>query len=88
LKAFKAEAARFMFERSKIDGFAFDVELFVIAERNGLALTEVPVTVSNTARSTVHVVRDATRLVRDLFRIRRRARLGAYQLAERATVRR
>lgn len=78
LKAFRAEAGRFIFERSKIDGFAFDVELFVIAERNGLTLAEVPVTVVNTTRSTVRVVRDALRLVRDLFRIRRWLRRGAY----------
>jgi dolichyl-phosphate beta-glucosyltransferase len=78
LKAFRAEAGRLIFERSKIDGFAFDVEVFVIAERNGLTLAEVPVTVVNTTRSTVRVVRDALRLVWDLFRIRRWSRKGAY----------
>jgi dolichyl-phosphate beta-glucosyltransferase len=78
LKAFRAEAGRLIFERSKIDGFAFDVEIFVIAERNGLTLAEVPVTVVNTTRSTVRVARDALRLVRDLFRIRRWLRRGAY----------
>jgi dolichyl-phosphate beta-glucosyltransferase len=79
LKAFDAKAARFIFERSKIDGFAFDVEVFVIAECNGLSLAEVPVTVVNTTRSTVHVASDALRLLRDLFRIRRWSRRGAYQ---------
>jgi putative flippase GtrA len=82
LKAFRSDVAREMFSRGQVDGFAFDVELFVMVERNGLALTEVPVTVTNTSRSTVNVVRDAGRLVRDLFRIRRRAREGAYQLSE------
>ncbi len=37
-----------MFSHAQIDGFAFDVELFVIVERNGLSLTELPVTVENT----------------------------------------
>jgi dolichyl-phosphate beta-glucosyltransferase len=78
LKAFAAPAAQLVFERSRIDGFAFDVEVFVIAERNGLTLEEVPVTVANTTRSTVHVARDALRLVRDLFRIRSWSRRGAY----------
>jgi putative flippase GtrA len=82
LKAFRSDTARLLFSRARIDGFAFDVELFVIVERNGLALTEVPVTVVNTSRSTVRVVRDAARLVRDLFRIRRWAREGQYQLTE------
>ena len=82
LKAFRADVGRAVFSRAQVDGFAFDVELFVIVERNGFALVEVPVTVSNASRSTVHVVRDALRLLRDLFRIRRRAREGAYQLVE------
>jgi dolichyl-phosphate beta-glucosyltransferase len=79
LKAFTAKAARIIFERSRIDGFAFDVEIFVIAERNGLSLAEVPVTVMNTTRSTVNVARDAALLVRDLFRIRRWSRQGVYE---------
>jgi hypothetical protein len=78
LKGFRADAARLVFERARIDGFAFDIEIFVIAERNGLALTEVPVRVANTARSTVRPLRDGVGLIRDLFRIRRWARAGAY----------
>jgi putative flippase GtrA len=79
LKAFRSDVAREMFARSRIDGFAFDVELFVMAERSGLSVVEVPVQVENSPRSTVKVARDAARLVRDLFRIRRWARRGAYQ---------
>jgi hypothetical protein len=78
LKAFSASAGKFIFERSRVDRFAFDVEIFVIAERNNLSLVEVPVTVANTTRSTVLVVRDTIRLVRDLFRIRRWSRRGVY----------
>ncbi len=79
LKAFRGDVARSLFGRARIDGFAFDVEVFALAERDQLAVCEVPVSVENTTRSTVHVVRDAARLVRDLFRIRRWAREGAYQ---------
>ena len=78
LKAFRSDAAKRIFELSRVDGFSFDIEVFAIVERSGLALTEVPVTVANTTRSTVSVSRDALRLVRDLFRIRRWAREGAY----------
>jgi phosphomannomutase len=78
IKAFRSDAAKLIFERSRVDGFAFDVELFVIAERNNLSLVEAPVTVSNTTRSTVRVPRDGWRLVRDLWRIRRSARAGVY----------
>ncbi len=54
-KRFAPMPRRLIFERSRVDGFAFDVELFVIVERNDLALTEAPVTVSHTTRSTVRV---------------------------------
>jgi glycosyltransferase involved in cell wall biosynthesis len=82
LKAFRSDAGRAIFERSRIDGFAFDVEAFVVAERNGFAITEVPVEVENSARSTVRIVRDAARLVRDLVRIRRWAKAGAYAIPD------
>ncbi|MCB1002700.1 MAG: glycosyltransferase, partial [Acidimicrobiales bacterium] len=78
LKAFRSDVARLLFGRSRIDGFAFDVELFHLAERYRLSLAEVPVSVANSSRSTVRVARDALRLVRDLFRIRRAARRGRY----------
>ena len=81
MKAFRSDTGRAVFEAGNIDGFAFDVEIFVIAERNGLSVTEVPVVVENSSHSTVKVVRDASRLLLDLLRIRRAAREGRYQLS-------
>jgi dolichyl-phosphate beta-glucosyltransferase len=80
LKAFRSDAARRLFGHSHIDGFAFDVEIIHLVERYGLSLVEVPVEVSNSDRSTVHVARDAVRLLIDLVRIRREGRLGRYDL--------
>lgn len=78
LKAFRGDVARSLFSRARIDGFAFDVELFHLAERDGLSVREVPVQVANAERSTVHVVRDGLLLVRDLARIVRGGRAGWY----------
>lgn len=78
LKAFRSDVAQLLFGRSRVDGFAFDVELFHLAERYRLSLAEVPVSVANSSRSTVRVARDAFHLVRDLFRIRRWAKQGRY----------
>jgi dolichyl-phosphate beta-glucosyltransferase len=80
LKAFRGEVAEVLFGHSRIDGFAFDVELIHLVERYGLRLTEVPVEVANSDRSTVHVARDALRLLIDLVRIRRAGAAGAYDL--------
>ncbi len=80
LKAFRSDVATLIFGRSRIDGFAFDVEVFHLIERFRLTMLEVPVELTNSTRSTVHVVRDTARLVRDLFRIRRAAHSGAYEV--------
>lgn len=77
-KAFRSDIARVLFGRGRVDGFAFDVELFVLVERLGFSLTEVPVHVENSDTSSVHVVRDAATLLVDLVRIARRTRAGAY----------
>ncbi len=81
LKAFRSDVAKVIFSRTYIDGFAFDVEVFHLAERYRLTLCEVPVEVVNSSRSTVHVARDTWRLIRDLFRIRRFGRRGGYEIA-------
>jgi glycosyltransferase involved in cell wall biosynthesis len=80
LKAFRSDVARVLFAKQRLDGFAFDVELFHLAERYRLSLMEVPVTLSNAQRSSVRVVNAAARMVRDLGRVRLAAARGAYDL--------
>ncbi len=78
LKAFRADAARALFDASHLDGFAFDVELFHLAERWRFSLAEVPVEVEHSERSTVSVLSDGLRLFVDLVRVRQAARRGDY----------
>jgi dolichyl-phosphate beta-glucosyltransferase len=80
LKAFRSDVARVLFTKARVEGFAFDVEVFHLVERYHLSLTEVPVEVVNSSRSTVRVARDGLRLVRDLSRILRDGRKGRYDL--------
>jgi dolichyl-phosphate beta-glucosyltransferase len=81
LKGFRSDVARFVFSRTRVDGFAFDIEVLHLVERHQLSLVEVPVEVTNTSRSTVHASRDAARTVVDLFRIRRWSAHGDYEAA-------
>jgi len=78
LKAFRSDVAKLLFSKARIDGFAFDVEIFHLAERHRLSLVEVPVEVANTEASTVRVGNDAMRMVKDLLRIRQWASAGKY----------
>lgn len=78
LKGFRGDVARSIFERTLVDGFAFDVEVLHLVERDRLTMLEMPVRVTNSTRTTVRVAPDTIRLVIDLFRIRRRAAIGGY----------
>jgi dolichyl-phosphate beta-glucosyltransferase len=60
LKAMRSDVGRLVFSHARIDGFAFDVEVFHLVERYRLSMLEVPVEVVNSSRSTVNVARDAT----------------------------
>lgn len=80
LKAFRADVARVLFGHLRVDGFAFDIELFLLVERYGLSLCEVAVEVENSERSTVRVARDAARLFVDLGRIRMDDARGRYAI--------
>lgn len=79
LKGFRQDIGRVVFERTVINGFAFDVELFLIAEQDQLSVREIPVSVANRAGSSVKLVGDTVQLARDLLRIRRRAGAGGYR---------
>lgn len=81
VKAFSGEAARAVFGRARLDGFAFDVEVFVIADRLGLSVVEVPVELINSGSSSVRVGRDTVLMLRDVMRVRWWARRGAYRPA-------
>lgn len=79
LKGFQADVGRIVFERTRIDGFAFDVELFLIAEQDHLSLAEIPVSVQNRQGSSVAIVGDTVSLLVDLARIRRWVGDGVYE---------
>jgi len=68
-KAFRREAAREIFTRTRVDGFAFDAEALLIAERLGLRVDELPVEWINDEHTKFHAVRDGWRSVRDLWRV-------------------
>ena len=75
-KAWRRDAAKAVFGRCSTDGFAFDIEALMIAEKLGFTVAEMPVRVINHAEasSKVHPVKDTLRMLRDLRRIKRRVR--------------
>ena len=78
LKAFRRDVARSLFGRARIDGFAFDVEVLHLAERDHLRLCEEPVTLDGTDASTVRLGSAARHMLRDVLRVRRWSAQGLY----------
>lgn len=79
-KLFSGSAATEIFSRVTIDGWAFDVEALVVAERLGLCVSVVPIEWHYRAESRVSPVADALRMARDVAAIRLRAWRGAYDV--------
>lgn len=77
-KIFTRRAAHEIFKRTLLNGFSFDVEVLFIARKLGLSILEVPVAWRNVQGSTVHPVKDAFRMLRDLFIIRWNDLWGLY----------
>ena len=77
-KMFTAAAAEAVFPSVTVEGWAFDTEALQIARTRGLRIQEVPIEWHYHPESRVRVVRDGIDMFAELFRIRRRARRGAY----------
>ncbi|MBP5270178.1 MAG: glycosyltransferase [Clostridia bacterium] len=71
-KAFVADAADSIFRECATDGYAFDFEVLLRAEKKGLKIVEVPVTILRHGDSKVRVVRDSIKMLRDVRRIRKK----------------
>jgi dolichyl-phosphate beta-glucosyltransferase len=79
-KAFSAEAARAIFERQRIDGFGFDVEVLFLARRLGYPIRVVPLRWEHKENSRVAPIRDTLSMMSDVLRVRWNAGRGVYQL--------
>jgi dolichyl-phosphate beta-glucosyltransferase len=79
-KLLRAEVAQDLFSRMRMDGFSFDVELLMMAQRRGYGVAEIPVNWTHRAGSRVNLVRDSLRMARDLFIIRAHAVRGHYDV--------
>ncbi|MBN2418124.1 MAG: glycosyltransferase family 2 protein [Deltaproteobacteria bacterium] len=65
-KAFRKDAAREIFFRQTDDGFAFDVEVLLLARKLGFPVAVLPVTWINSSESRVNVFLDSFKMLRSL----------------------
>jgi dolichyl-phosphate beta-glucosyltransferase len=81
LKGFRRDAARAIFGRAALDGFAFDAEALFLAGRLGLRVVQVPVRAEERDGSKVRLALDAVRMLREMRQVRRAAARGRYDTA-------
>ena len=82
IKGFRTVAARNIFSRTRLRGFAFDVEVLYLARRRGFSVSEISARVSRSHRakpSNVNLLLEPLRMARDLATIRIGSLLGRYR---------
>ena len=77
-KMYTAEAAKDLFARQRLNGFAFDAEVLFLAQREGYTVREVPFALRQHRETRIDFLADAPKMLRDLFVIRLNAMRGVY----------
>jgi dolichyl-phosphate beta-glucosyltransferase len=77
-KCFRAETTLELFEQQTLMGWSFDIELLYLARKKKLRIREVPINWYFDADSKVSAVRDALKMISDIFRIHLNSILGRY----------
>lgn len=77
-KLFRRPVARYVFSRSKSEGFSFDVEILYLARKAGAKIAEVPINWTNVPGSKVNLVSDSAKMFRDILIFRMRDVFGGY----------
>lgn len=73
IKCLKREAAHKIFSQCKINSFAFDLEMLILANKYKMKVMEYPVKIINhrESESKVNPVKDSLKMVKDVMRIKK-----------------
>lgn len=71
-KCYRNTAAKKIFEGCEVDGFAFDFEVLIRAQKFGMKISEMPVKIINHRESKVNVLKDSFKMLRDIAKIKKR----------------
>ena len=80
LKVFSQHAARQIFSRTTINGFAFDAEVVYLTHRLNLSFETIPVTLVNDYSTTISLTRNAIPMLMDVIGVRLRSIRGGYDI--------
>jgi len=83
-KLFRGDTAKTLFRKGLIDGFAFDVEILILAKKAGYRIKEVPIRWCNSPNSRVRLISDPAKMFMELLKIRVNLISGRYDLSSAA----
>lgn len=78
MKFFEGDAGRALCRVQRLERFAFDAELLLIAQAWGLRIAEVPLIIEPPSTSSVRLLRDGAHMLTELARLRWWSWRGAY----------
>lgn len=81
-KMFKREVAEDLFSVQRMNGIGFDVELLFVAQKRGYRIKQVPITWYYDPYSTMRLVDDSLKMIREIWEIRQNWRKGLYAKKE------
>ena len=73
-KAFDGNCAKKIFSLGEVDGFAFDLECLLLAQKLGYKITEMPVKITTHKSSNVSILKDSFGMLFDVVKIKRKIR--------------
>ena len=74
MKGFKKEAARKIFSLCEANGWIFDFEALLIAQKLKLKIEEIPITVINHGESKIDPMKDSIKMLREIPKIKKRVK--------------
>jgi glycosyltransferase involved in cell wall biosynthesis len=77
-KCFRAQVAEDLFRQQTLTGWSFDIEILYLARRKNLRIKEIPIDWYFFADSKVNAIRDALKMISDIFVIHLNAIRGKY----------
>ena len=81
-KVMRREAAAPLFRAARVERFAYDVEILILARQAGLEVREIAVQWRDAPGTKVHAVKDSLLMLRDVVWVLWRRRRGAYDRLE------
>lgn len=70
-KAMRGAVGREIFAQCTTDGFAFDFEMLMRAQKAGCTFTEMPIKIVNHRQSSIHLIKDSLHMLRDIAKIKK-----------------